>query len=81
MGWIQTSAKNFSEKVPNKLIAFEVWEPVGFTGGTIHLIKSSIAVDRAHREVFETEADATQKWEHPFPTPNWQALEKTFRRS
>ena len=55
MGWISIPIKTFRDREPLSFEAFEVWEPEGFTGRTVHLIKSSVAVDRAHRIVYETE--------------------------
>ena len=73
MGWIQTSAKNFSESAPHKLFGIEVWEPSGFEGEMLHLKgEGGVEVPRANRTVYETEADATLKWERPYAVANDQ---------
>lgn len=81
MGWIQTSAKNFSESAPHKLFGIEVWEPSGFEGEMLHLkSEGGIEVPRANRTVYETEADATREWERPFPARDYHAVEMALRR-
>ncbi len=67
MGFIQASCKNFSERVPHALTAFEVWEHAGFEGNTVHLkgLNDSMPINRAHRTVYETSLKATDMYEAP----------------
>jgi hypothetical protein len=63
MGWIQTTAKNFNAD-PHELIAIEVRESAGHRGDVLTLVSGSI-VNRTHRTVYATAAEATASYEDP----------------
>ncbi len=64
VGWIQTTAKDFGEKVPHALIAIEVQEPALFEGDIIHLMDGQ-SVGRARRKVYATRDEAVAVYEDP----------------